>query len=63
MAYAGFMRALLLYEKRVFKSGGPFVELDVDEPVITTRAGVSAGDYTSQAAAGDTGKTSSSIRV
>jgi hypothetical protein len=33
----------MAFEKKVQASKGPFVELNVDEPVITTRFGVSSG--------------------
>ena len=47
------MKALAVLEGEVRARGGPFVELDVDEPVITTRAGVSAGEYTAAAHKGE----------
>lgn len=40
------MKHLASFEEKVQRGEGPFVELDVDEPVITTAIGVSTGDYT-----------------
>ena len=43
---AGFMKHLAKYAEEIQASGSSFVDLDVDEPVITTALGVSTGDYT-----------------